>query len=83
MGEREKFIYKFLLENFGLELNIKQTCQLLQKSESTLKRWRDKGIGPCYKKDETSKNGAVTYPIQCLVEYVLSTNLLQKTLMNM
>ena len=49
----------------------------LNVSASTLKRWRDEGIGPRYIKIGQGKNSKVLYPITELEKFI--ANSLQKT----
>lgn len=45
-----------------------EAASKLRVSERTLQRWRQKGIGPEYRRD--NNNGKITYPKPCLEKYL-------------
>lgn len=49
-----------------------QVARILDKSESTIDRWKKNGKGPAFQKDESSKNGSVTYMIDSVIDFLLS-----------
>lgn len=58
----------------GLVLSRKQVAMLLNKSISTIDRWKKKGIHLEYRKDDSSKNGSVEYTIDTVIDYILNHN---------
>ena len=55
-------------------LDREKLSNLLGKSTCTIDRWREKGLGPKWSKDERSKNGTVSYAIDHVVDYIISQN---------
>ncbi|MCT7471196.1 helix-turn-helix domain-containing protein [Aliarcobacter cryaerophilus] len=50
-------------------LNAKQVATYLDVSESCLENWRNKAIGPQYRKNPKLKKSRVTYSKRDLAEY--------------
>lgn len=73
--ERKKELIQLLFQKYGsLLLTREQTAESIGSSTATLDRIRKAGLGPKYLKDGgLSKNGMVRYPIDAVVEYILST----------
>lgn len=75
--ERRKELINLLFQKYGsLNLTREQTAESIGSSTATLDRIRKAGIGPKYLKDGiSSKNGMIRYPIDAVVEYVLSAQI--------
>ncbi len=75
----EKDLLKLIFDKYGtLSLNRKQSALTVGVSIATLDRMANKGVGPSYKKVETtskSNNGAVRYPLHELVKYIVNGNI--------
>lgn len=72
IDELEKDIVKLLGTYI---LNIAQVAKLLNKSSSTLGRWRKAGIGLKYRKSGASHNSTVEYTARSVAEYITSNNI--------
>lgn len=72
--ERRKELINLLFQKYGsLNLTREQTAESIGSSTATLDRIRKAGLGPKYHKDGvSSKNGMVRYPIDSVVDYILS-----------
>lgn len=72
--ERRKELINLLYQKYGsLNLTREQTAESIGSSTATLDRIRKAGLGPKYFKDgASSKNAMVRYPIDAVVEYILS-----------
>ncbi len=75
----EKDLLKLIFEKYEtLNLTKKQAAMTMGMSIATLDRMAKKGIGPNYKKVETSSksnNGTVHYPLHELVKYIVNGNI--------
>ena len=56
-------------------LSTEQAAKILNKSTTTLGRWRKEGIYLEYKKNGAAKNTPVFYMIETIVEYILNNNI--------
>jgi len=72
IDELEKDIVKLLGTYI---LNIAQVAKLLNKSSSTLGRWRKAGIGLKYRKSGTSNNSTIEYTARAVAEYITSNDI--------
>lgn len=57
-----------------ITLSESQVSQIIGVSVGTLKNWRDKLIGPQYKKMGTGKKGKVIYTKQSVATWLCETN---------
>jgi len=53
-------------------LDREQVAALLNKSTGTIDKWKEKGLGPQWSKDPRSKNGAVSYALDHVIDYIIS-----------
>jgi len=75
--EKQEFV-KLLFEAYGTwDLSPKQVAQLLNKSPQTLWRMRLKSIGPSYRQTGDAANAPVTYPVNEIVDYLISKDIIQ------
>lgn len=73
---RKKEIHDLIFAKYGcLVLNPKQVAEILNKSVTTIYRWKARGVFLEYKKDQNSKNGSLQYTIDTVVEYILNYNI--------
>lgn len=71
--ERKKILLELYFVRYDtFILNRVKVSNLLDKSVCTIDRWREKGFGPEWSKDESSKNGAVSYTIDHVVDFIIS-----------
>lgn len=72
--ERRKELVSLLFQKYdSLSLRKDQTAESIEVSIATLDRMKKNGIGPKYLKNgDPDKNGMVRYPIDAVVEYILS-----------
>lgn len=76
LSDEQKELYSIMLPVYGAVLKQNETAKLLNVSLATLYRMREQGIGAGYKKlDSKSKNGTVVYPLQEIVRYLTSNNI--------
>ena len=76
LTDEQKELYSMMLPVYGAVLKQNETAKLLNVSLATLYRMREQGIGAGYKKlDSKSKNGTVVYPLQEIVRYLTSNNI--------
>lgn len=54
-------------------LNVQLVCELINKSPSTLERWRKQGKYLEYKKGP-ARNSPIEYPAHTIAEYILSNS---------
>ncbi len=74
MTQKEKELYKLLLPQYGVNLDIESASQVMKKSPSTLYRMRIKKIGPGFiKEEENGDNSAVLYPLHEIIRYLCDT----------
>ena len=55
-------------------LTEKMVCEILNKSSSTLGRWRKKGVKLSYKKTGDSKNTTIEYTVRSVAEYIVQND---------
>ncbi|MGJ0311328.1 helix-turn-helix domain-containing protein [Aliarcobacter cryaerophilus] len=76
LTDEQRELYSLMLPVYGAVLKQNETAKLLNVSLATLYRMREQGIGAGYKKlDSKSKNGTVVYPLQEIVRYLTSNNI--------
>lgn len=68
--DRQQLYELLFLKHGTLVLSRKQCAVELGCSTATLDRLKDAGLGPQYIKGK-GKNGAVNYPIDALVDYII------------
>lgn len=56
-------------------LNEKQVSKLINKSTSTLGRWRKNKIGIEYRRRGEARNAAIEYTVQNVAKYILSNSI--------
>lgn len=75
MNEREKRKVELIKLYFNkyetIILSRKQAAKVLNISESTLDRLKTNGNGPSFRKDDSSKNGNVTYMLDAVIDFIL------------
>ena len=72
MNENQKLIFQSIFEKFGtMLLNKQQMAKIVNVSERTLDRYREKGLGCEYKVE----GGRVYYPLDRVVSFVSKVNL--------
>jgi predicted DNA-binding transcriptional regulator AlpA len=76
LTDEQKELYSIMLPVYGAVLKQNETAKLLNVSLATLYRMREQGVGPSYKKlDSKSKNGTIHFPLQEIVRYLTSNNI--------
>jgi hypothetical protein len=75
--ERKKELFEALFKRYGsLMLSRKEVATIIGVSTATLDRLKKDGNGPPYKKRKThGPNGSVFYPIDAVVDFVVSNNI--------
>ena len=73
MQSKHKEKEKEITEKYGtFVLNPKQTSEIVNKSESTLERWRKRGENLKYRKIGKAKNSPIEYSIESVAEYIIN-----------
>ena len=71
-NELKELIQNIVSETGTYILSEKQVSKLINKSTSTLGRWRKNKIGIEYRKRGESRNAAIEYTVQNVAKYILA-----------
>lgn len=73
--ERKKLLLELYFTRYdSFILDRQKVSELLGKSTCTIDKWRAEGLGPEWSKDDRSKNGAISYAIDHIVDYIIEQN---------